>query len=731
MMNLSFKKILLITFVCIVMALPITSIIAEDSNRIPIIVTFKQTLPEQAISQLTTKLGYFPVKYKYKNLPGIATSLTQHQIDALSNVPFIKSLEPDKKLAHITLDSATYWFGADSASSGFGVDGNLDGLPTYSKDDIVIAVIDTGIDASHVDLDQGKVLGWVDYVNARTEPYDDHGHGTHVSSIATGTGEGNPSYKGVAPGAALVGVKVLDNTGSGYISDVNSGIQWVIDNKVAYGIEIMSMSLGITGSSDGTDSTSALVNQAVQTGIVAVVAAGNSGPAKYTIGSPAAAELAITVGAMADPGEKGFYLASFSSRGPTADGRTKPDVCAPGVSITAAKAGSVNGYVSYSGTSMATPFVAGTIALMLSARPSLLPSEVKSILLTNAIDWGPSGKDVEYGSGRLDTYKAVEAAKGTVGSGGPAVPEHTFLQDSLASTGDIDSWNYNVATINYPIAITLVMSDWKTTTDPDFDLYLYDPDGILVASSTGVMRQETVAAQITKTGAYNMKVKSYSGSGAYFFDLSAGLGLSPVDNPPSISIIDPKNGGTISGTHRVTVAASDDKKVSRVELSIDAGAYIDISASIDIAGNYWYDWDTTKANDGSHTLKARATDSSLQSTESSQVTVTVSNYPSRMHVASIDMSIVKKGTNTQAKAIVTVVDGAGSSVPGVVVSGSWSGLTSADVSGTTDVYGRVVFNSKPVKNARGTFAFTVTNLAKTGWAYDRGANVKTTDSISV
>ncbi|MEM2094015.1 MAG: S8 family serine peptidase [Candidatus Bathyarchaeia archaeon] len=633
--NTTFGAVLSATLICLVLIPSVSIALAEDFKRTTVIISFEQGPFEHAITQLSERLGYFPVKYRYKSLPGVAACLTQRQIDVLSRIPFVRSIEFDTKTVHIMLDGATYWFGADAASLDFSVDGSLDGSPTYSAGDIVIAVVDTGIDATHIDLDEGKVIGWVDLVNMRLEPYDDNGHGTHVSSIATGTGEGNPSYRGVAPGAALVGVKVLDSSGTGYISDVNYGIQWVIDNKDVYGIEVMSLSLGISGSSDGTDSTSTLVNMAVANGIVAVVAAGNGGPRTYTIGSPAAAEQAITVGALADPSEKGFYLASFSSRGPTKDGRIKPDVCAPGVSITAAKANSGNGYVTYSGTSMATPFVSGTVALILCTDPTLDPAQVKNILASSALDFGLAGKDVEYGYGRLDTYRAVETARGIPGSGGPKTPAHRFMQDTLSGTGDIDNWSYDVVSVNYPIAVTLIMPDWKSAGDPDFDLYLYGPDSALVASSTGVSRQETIAVMVAKTGTYTVRVKSYIGSGNYFLDLSAGLESETV---PEIK---------------------------------------------------------------------------------------------KMHVADIAMSVLTKATRSQAEAVVIVVDNKGSPVQGVTVTGTWSGLVKGTATATTDANGQAIFNSRWVNKAKGTFTFTVVDLAKAEWVYDPSANKVTSASITI
>ncbi len=230
----------------------------------------------------------------------------------------------------------------------------------YDGSGITIGIIDTGIDASHPDL-QGKVIGWVDFVNGKTTPYDDNGHGTHVASIAAGTGAAsNGKYKGMAPpGAKLVGIKVLGGDGSGSISDIINGVDWAVQNKDKYGIKVINLSLGSSQSSDGTDSLSQAVNNAWDAGIVVCVAAGNSGPDKYTVGSPAAASKVITVGAV----DKYDVITDFSSRGPTADNRLKPEVVAPGNWIIAARASGTqltdvtigDYYVAAPGTSMATP----------------------------------------------------------------------------------------------------------------------------------------------------------------------------------------------------------------------------------------------------------------------------------------------------------------------------------------------------------------------------------------
>jgi len=493
-----------------------------DSEKFPVIIIFNKNIADNELLNISKSIGKFNIKHKYKIIPGIAATLTKGQINALSKLDIVKQIEYDEPV-YATLDTATKWFGVTKARSDFGVTGDRDGnASSYSKNDIVIAVIDTGIDGSHVDLAGGKVIEWQDFVNGKSTPYDDNGHGTHVASIAAGTGTGNNLYKGVAPGAALVGIKVLDSNGSGSMSTVTAGIDWAVQNKDVYGIKVINLSLGTSTSSDGTDSTSLAVNGAVDSGIVVVVAAGNSGPARYTIGSPGAAEKAITVAAMADVGELGFNLASFSSRGPTADGRIKPDIAAPGYNITAAKANSINGYVTYSGTSMATPFVAGTVALMLSANINLAPLDAKNIIMTTAKSWGPPSKNIDYGVGRLDAYEAIKTAGNFTGTN-ISVPNHYYAKESLPGSRYSDIWTFNVTDTSYPIAITFIIPDWANY-NPDFDIYLYDPTGTLVKSSTGTQRQETITYIPTQTGTYYIKVYSFRGSGNYYFDLSVGGG---------------------------------------------------------------------------------------------------------------------------------------------------------------------------------------------------------------
>jgi subtilisin family serine protease len=269
---------------------------------------------------------------------------------------------------------------------------------------VTIAVIDTGIDSTHPDL-AGKVVSSISFTGE--SPVDGFGHGTHCASIAAGTGAASGGlYKGVAPGASLMNVKVLTNAGWGYDSWIIEGIQWAVD----HGARVLSMSFGASVNGDGTDPLSTTVDWAADQGAVPVVAAGNSGPYTFSVGTPAVAKKAITVGATT----KTDGIASFSSRGPTLDWRIKPDVLAPGVNIVAARAaGTSMGsplnefYTSASGTSMATPHVSGAAALLLQINSTQTPEQIKARLVNSAVRL-PLDVWVQ-GSGRIDCYQAATA----------------------------------------------------------------------------------------------------------------------------------------------------------------------------------------------------------------------------------------------------------------------------------------------------------------------------------
>ncbi|MFI7364944.1 S8 family serine peptidase [Streptomyces sp. NPDC050149] len=262
---------------------------------------------------------------------------------------------------------------------------------------VKVAVLDTGVDAAHPDL-AGRITQTKVFVNGQ-DAEDRTGHGTHTASTVAGTGAASGGrYAGMAPGAGLLVGKVLGDDGSGTLSGIVNGMEWA----VAEGAQVVSMSLG----ADGSTSCSGPDVEAVQRlgdRALFVIAAGNAS-LRGTVSTPGCAPSALTVGAV----DRRNRTASFSSRGPSADGiNAKPDIASQGVDVVAARAGGrgAQAYRSMSGTSMATPHVAGGAALLLQQHPGLAPARLKALLTSSAKD--TDAPVLDQGAGPMDVARAV------------------------------------------------------------------------------------------------------------------------------------------------------------------------------------------------------------------------------------------------------------------------------------------------------------------------------------
>lgn len=366
--------------------------------------------------------------------PDLRPKLNQPKASDMQNVPYAEQSVPE-----------TPWFGEypcflnESTSLIKANELVADGINGTGT---IIAILDTGINKYHPDLDDlddnpatcdPKVLAEATFIEEPLsevgDPMDYHGHGTHCASIAAGTGgTGAMAYfgtyfaseifngtilpeteRGVAPGAYLYNVKVLNSEGWGYDSWIISGIEWAVD----HGVDVISMSLGgwpLAGPAE--DPLALALDAAIENGVVCVVAAGNSGWGYFSVESPGFDPKVITVGATTETDT----LADFSSRGPEEfELHAKPDILAPGTCIVAAFAafdmvedyyGMQIFYWEISGTSMATPHVAGAAALLLQAFPGATPYAVKSAMMLGADDLGKDS--MAQGAGRLNVAKARE-----------------------------------------------------------------------------------------------------------------------------------------------------------------------------------------------------------------------------------------------------------------------------------------------------------------------------------
>ncbi|MFI2423809.1 S8 family peptidase [Streptomyces sp. NPDC018955] len=376
----------------------------------------------------------------------------------------------------------------------------------YDGKGVKIAVLDTGVDGTHPDL-KGQVTESKNFTSAATAG-DKVGHGTHVASIAAGTGaQSKGKYKGVAPGAKILNGKVLDDSGFGDDSGILAGMEWA----AAQGADVVNMSLGGMDTAE-VDPLEAAVNKlSAEKGVLFAIAAGNEGP--QSVGSPGSADAALTVGAVDDKDA----LADFSSTGPrVGDGAVKPDVTAPGVDITAASAKgndiakevgeSPAGYMTISGTSMATPHVAGAAAILKQQHPEWTYTELKGALTGSTK--GGAYTPFEQGSGRVQVDKAIK---------------QTVIADPVSLSFGVQQWPH---TDDKPVTKELTYRNLGTT-----DVTLK-----LTSTATGPKGKAAPAG---------------------FFKLGATTVTVPAGGRASVDLtVDTRLGGTLDGAYSAYVVAT-------------------------------------------------------------------------------------------------------------------------------------------------------------------------------
>lgn len=430
---------------------------------------------------------------------------------------------------------------------------------------ITIAILDSGVDASHPDLAGKLVAGWNFYDNNSTTT-DVYGHGTKVAGSAAAVTNNSLGVAAVAGGAKIMPIRVTDTSGMGYLSYMASGITWAAD----HGARVANLSFQAAG---GYSTIQSAAQYMKNKGGLVTTAAGNTGTAQ----SFAYSDTNIVVSATDSSDNK----ASFSSYG------NFVSVAAPGVSIySTVKGGS---YGAVSGTSFAAPVTAGVVALVMAANPSLSAGTVQNLLYSTAKDLGSAGKDTTYGYGRINAAAAVAAAKGGSGGGDTSAPTVAISAPTagatvkgLVSVNVSASDNVGVARVDLVVNGTKLASD---TSSP----YGFSWDSTKVADGNATL----VAYAYDAAGNYSsstVTVKVANGSG--------GDTIAPV-----VSISNPLSGSKVSGNVSVQASATDNVGVSSLSLYIDGKLVAKAQGR-----NLSYTWKTQYVASGTHSLQVTATD---------------------------------------------------------------------------------------------------------------------------
>ena len=567
---------------------------------------------------------------------------------------------------------------------------------------VTVAILDTGIDFNHLDL---NVVHRADCEKKGGNPFksvvcrvgegdDGYGHGTHVAgTVAALNNDIGPV--GVVPGADLWAIRVLDNNGSGSYSEVIAGIDYVAAN--AEFIDVANMSLG-GGFSQALNNA---VENAIIAGVVFVVAAGNNidDASNY---SPASAPNAITTSAMADFDGKGEGLndktivfssctedkddsfACFSNYGSVVD------IMAPGVSIFSTyKDG---GYATFSGTSMASPHVAGAAAkLIAESATSLSPSDVLNTLLANGIkDGDPNYLVIDDDPDNI--------AEPIVYVGNTSVGDSPIVSITSPADG---------STVSGTVIITANASD----NDGFVTQVEFFVDGASVGVDNDGFNGWSASWDSTtdSDGTHSISAEATDNDANTSLD-NVSVTVDNIDDLPSVSITNPNNGSTVSGTVTITADASDDKGVTQVEFFVDGAS---VGVDNDGSNGWSASWDSTiTADDSTHFISAEATDT-IGQTKNDSINVTVNNSSSSsVSVASIEY--VTHGGRDNSKHLdikIALLDDLENPVSGASVSidlfrgGSF--VTSG--SGTTGTGGTITFTLNNA--ASGCYTTIVTDVA--------------------
>jgi subtilisin len=564
----------------------------QAAQRAKVLIGFAQ-LPGASEEALVRAFGG-TVSHTYHLIPAIAAEVPQAALQGLRNHPLVTVVEDDVTVREVDAELDNSW-GVKHIGSGIVHDAGNKGVGAK------VCVIDSGIDVSHPDLWPAAPGSW-DFVDNDSDPTDGRGHGTHVTGTIGGRDNGS-GVVGVAPDAEIIALRILDNNGSGDFSNAIAAVERCLD----LGGHITNNSYG--SSQDPGSLVRAAFDNSYAAGLLHVAASGNASIFRCnSIGFPARYESVIAVGAT----NSNNSLASWSCKG------SEQELVAPGVNIYStlpdegcglctSSSGYANGYGTVSGTSMASPHVAGVAALAYSCGVTDA-TEIRQRLISTADDLGSAGRDSTYGYGLVDADEAV-ANCGPVDDP-PTIsitsPENgaTVVGTVVVSANADD--DVEVSRVEFFVGETSIGVDIDGLNGWSAD---WDTTG--VADSV-----HSVSATATDTAGKTASA-------------SVSVTVDNVDDPPTVTITGPAAGSTVSGSVEITALASDDKGVSRVEFYVDGSL---VSTDTDGDDGWSASWNTEGYTDAAHTLGATAVDTSEQDTSTS-VSVNVNNSPASMELS--------------------------------------------------------------------------------------------------
>lgn len=649
----------------------------ENNEKVDVLIGFYQA-PGPSEQALVRGLGGEIYK-QFDIVDVMAARMTSLAAAALAQNSRVKYVEPDAPV--YVLEQTVPW-GIDRV---FGEETYP--FPTWETtkgSGIAVAILDTGIQLDHPDL---NVVGGVDCTKGPDcdrggDGDDDRGHGTHVAGTVAAL-DNDIGVVGVAPEADLYSVKVLTRVGGRY-SDVIKGIEWSVDN----GMNVVNMSLGATTYSETLKTA---VDVADANGLLLVAAAGNNGDWE-TVDPvyPAAYKSVMAIGAI----KEGDEIAEFSNW------TSGVELVAPGVRVLSTYIGST--YYEGNGTSMASPHVAGVAALVWAVNSNLTNAEIRSILWDTAEDLGAAGWDATYGWGLVDAYAALQWTVGPVDN-----------PPTVSITSPLDG-----ATVSGTVEITADATDDVGVVQVDFDV-----EATLIGTDTTAPYSVSWNSTTVVDGTYTLTATAVDTIGQTA-NHSISVLVDNVNDPP-VADAGPDQSAYVGETVYFDGSDStDDGTIDSYVWDFDDGA-----TSTGVTTGHVY------SATGTYTVTLVVTDNGgLTGSDTAEVTITKAPVGPTMHVGDIltSGSCIYRGPNAwcEAAATITILDSSGSGVADATVFGSWSGAYTAEVSGTTDINGKVTFETDLVKGG-GTFTFTVNDVVKDGWIYDSTANVETSDSITL